>query len=258
MPLDPQPPLRLESIRPLVRYVDREQAVVEIHFTLAPWVPTPSAPPPPSVVQVRVEIQGNDGFNDEQEQEAPLAGLCGMVRLEVVYPRRWWPAGLGEQALYMLKVSLLADGQAVDSIATTIGLTSVRSTTPSGFSSILLVNGQECAIRQVVLIDRIDEQQVLPAAGDSLLVVRDHYGPDVLYDAADRAGVLLVQCVPIHPRAQPEQEMPRQVARLAAHPSLVGWCVGHLGHLSKSIERRLRSLDPTHNVFVDVPREWVA
>src|SRR5690606_21495749 len=99
----------------------------------------------------------------------------------------------------------------------------------------LIVNGELCAIESVVSVDRSDESRMLPAAGNSLLVVRDHYGTDLLYDAADRAGILMVQCVPIHPQGAPEQDVAVEVSRLASHPSLAGWYVGHLGELTERI-----------------------
>ena len=86
-----------------------------------------------------------------------------------------------------------------------------------------------------------------------LVLIRGHYGPDVLYDAADRAGILMVQAVPIHPQGQPESEMADQVDRLLSHPSLAGWFVGHLGFMTERIAYCVSSLDPTRNVFRAIP-----
>lgn len=246
----------LAAIRPVVRYVDEAQAVIDVHFALKPRVPTRAITTGPSLVDVRVEIDGDDGFHDENETTIALDELRGVARMEMVHPQRWWPAGMGEQAMYRLSVHLLGSGEIVDSVQSSFGLTSVRR--GEGTDLQLVVNGKVHLIGEVLPIDAVDENALLPAGGDSLLVVRDHYGPDLLYEAADRAGILLVQCIPIDPAGHPELAAAMAVARLSSHPSLAGWCVGHLGDLSNEMAGRLRHLDPVHNVFTRVPREWAA
>lgn len=248
---------QLESVRPLVRYVDEQQAVIDTHFQLKSCVPTPAQPPGPAIVDARIEIDGDDGFHDEHEQTLQLKQLHGMMRIDVVRPHRWWPATMGEQRLYDITVSILLEHHVVDSLSVTIGLTSVRIGDDDADAA-LLVNGRAYTAGDVMPIDASDEQSLLPVGGDSLLIVRDHYGPDVLFEAADRAGILLVQCIPIDADGHPEQIVGEQVDRLAAHPSLAGWCVGHLGKLAGDIAGRLRTLDPTHNVFTRVPGGWAA
>lgn len=248
----------LRSVRPLVRYVDQEQAVIETHF--AAGSPVEIAPMGRSQhkVEVMIEINGNDGFHDEGTIALELQDGHGAVRFDLVQPQRWWPAGMGKQQLYQLTISLIFRDEIIDSHETTLGLTSIRvpkaQTVPYDNEPVpLLVNGRECDIHSVVSIDASDEQKMLPAAGDSLLVVRGHYGPDVLYDAADRAGILLIQCVPIHPQGTPESEVQNHVDRLVRHPSLAGWCVGHLGQTAQSTAETIQTRDPTHGVFMNIP-----
>ena len=240
------------SIRPLVRYVDEDRAVIEIRLTVRPssteaWEELSS-----QAMEAHIEILGAQGFSDEQCQPVDWSGQEGWVRCEVVRPDRWWPAGLGDQSLYDLTVRLLSNNDLLTEHQTTIGLTSVRRIHLDERLQ-ALVNGQVLSIQAVVPIDLADEHSLLPAAGDSLLLVRGHYGPDVLYDAADRAGILLIQCVPIHPQAQPDTDMAQQIDRLCAHPSLVGWFVGHLGELTDPIGQTIRRLDPTRTVFMQAP-----
>lgn len=253
-------PLRFGSIRPLVRYVDDEQAVIEAQFRVAGRFPHDVAEWMNRLVEVTVEIHGSDGFQDETQQQVKLEQGVGSVRLDLVHPQRWWPAGMGDQALYDLALTLVARDQVVDKRAVTLGLTSVREDpdTAGEPEPRLLVNGQICAIRSVLMVDRIDESQLLPAGGDSLLLVRDHYGADVLYQAADRAGILLVQSVPVHPSGQPEVDVAAQVERLGVHPSLAGWFVGHLGQLSDEVAQRIQALDPTRSVFRQFPVDTAA
>lgn len=250
-------PLRLASIRPLVRYVDEGQAVIDVHLALQP--PLPTSPAGPESVDVLVDIIGADGSIDEQRVRIPVQNHLGLVRLQVVHPERWWPAGMGDQALYHIKLSLLANQQVADSRQVTVGFTSVRprenaQTIPSARRRIeWLVNGQVCPIDAVVPIDLTHERRLLPVSGHSLLIVRGHYGPDVLYDAADRAGLLLIQCVPIDPDAQPEIGVLAEIDRLASHPSLAGWFVGHLGKMAESVAQTIHRLDPTRNIFHQAP-----
>lgn len=240
------------SVRPLVRYVDEDQAVIEIHLHFpTPLPPVPSATAGPAIEAV-VELKSAEGFHDEHRTPLRIQDQRSVIRLEIVRPQRWWPAGMGTQALYTMIVKLLSNNNLQAEYATTIGLTSVRRLTTENEVE-LLVNGQVCEIQSVVPVDLADERSLLPAAGDSLLVIRGHYGPDLLYDAADRAGILLIQCVPIDADGLPQLRVAEQVDRLAPHPSLAGWFVGHLGDLTDQVSQRLRSLDPGRAVFSDVP-----
>ena len=252
-------PPRLASARTVVRYVDEDVAILDVHFSLAPRLPQMRDDrwPAPQHADVLVEIGTQSGFHDEERHRVTLVGGEGSLQFKLVQPQRWWPAGMGDQSLYLLNLTLLQDDQPVDELQASVGLTSVRREQHAS-EHMLLVNGRECEIEYVLPVDRIDANRLLPASGHSLLIVRDHYGPDLLYDAADRAGIMLVQCVPIHPHGAPEQDMPAEVARLTSHPSLAGWCVGHLGKLSRHVARRIRSLDPTHHLFLNVPEDWAA
>lgn len=245
-------PIRFDSVRPLIRYVDAEQAVVEVHFSVAALAADPDqpdrCPPPQMLCHVAVELHGDDGFVDEHHRDIPLGEGGGMIRIQLVEPQLWWPAGLGEQPLYELRATLSIGGVELDRREASLGLTSVRGPAPM-LGREILVNGRAVQIGGIVPVDLADERHLLPAAGDSLLLVRGHYGPDVLYHAADRAGILMLQCVPIHPLAKPASDVTAHVDRLASHPSLIGWFVGHLGALADDVATVLRQLDPTHAVY---------
>ena len=245
--------LMFSSLRPLVRYVDAELAVLEVHAGLR-WFPSEPramgrwAGQP---VSLRVEVDDESGFHDEMVAEVDLARGCAVARMDFVQPEAWWPAGMGEQALHRLTVTLARGEETLDRRQMHVGLSTVRSPGGDviGQPYDLVVNGRPCPIEHVIPVDERDERTFLPVRGHSVLLVRGHYGPDVLYDAADRAGVLLLQCVPLDARGEPECEMPRQISRLAAHPSLVGWFVGHLGDLSERIAEQLAVLDPSRGVY---------
>lgn len=249
---------RFGSIRPLVRYVDQDQAVVEVMVDVAPAVPgLPSAASRsrPQELRVLLEVDTDDGFHDEESAALPPRTLAGSVRMAIVQPRRWWPANMGEQPLYKLGVTLMSDDEASDHWAGTVGLTSVRPSDggEAGGEPSLLVNGLQCKLAAIVPVDLIHERNLLPVAGDSLMIVRGHWGPDVLFEAADRAGILLIQCVPIDLDGRPESTMVEQVNRLSRHPSLAGWFVGHLGRYTERMAYCISTLDPTRPVFRTLP-----
>ena len=246
--------LRLESVRPLIRYVDEEQAVIETHFHAVGPIPRASAGFT-GETDVHITIQGFDGFLDEGEARIPVHDGEGSLRFEVIHPQRWWPAGMGEQPLYELTLRLIDGDSILDQRTITLGLTSVRRDSESHDENhpVFLVNGQHFQVQSIVMVDRIDEKTLLPATGDSLLLIRDHYGPELLYEAADRAGVLLIQSVPISAVGKPSIEVADEVDRLAAHPCLAGWFVGHLGDARDAVIERIKSLDPTHTIFHRFP-----
>lgn len=257
-------PVRIQSIRPLVRYVDDDRAIVQAHVQLLSPLPGSYDETAARLtwascnVELMVEVDGFDGFRDVEVMALSPHRLAAVAQIEIIRPELWWPAGMGEQALYRFTATLLVDGEAIQSRTSLLGLTSVRSPnfvvagSPSS-SNPLLVNGRPCPIESVLPIDCRDERRLLPITSQSLLHVRDHYGSDRLYDAADRAGILLLQSIPIHIFGTPEAGLDEEVARLASHPSLAGWFVGNLGALSNDIAQRVRKLDPTHQVFTVVP-----
>jgi len=246
---------RMSSLRPLVRYVDEQQAVIDACFEARPGLDAQAQPPAFGEVELLVSVDGDDGFHDEGGTRMRLDAGKGSVRFEVVHPERWWPASMGDQPLYTLKVGLVVGGELVDERAVQVGFTSVRRDPRPGDHAVevLLVNGQECRVKDVLTIDRVDERALLPVTGDSLLVVRDHYGTDVLYQAADRAGIMLLQCVPVDANADQPATVADQVDRLASHPSLVGYYVGHLGRISDRVADRLKTLDPSRPVYRELP-----
>lgn len=245
---------QLASVRPMVRYVDSDRAVIEVHFNAMPELPR-QRPHAHDELDINVAIHGSDGYHDEHEALLQLHDGVGKVRFDIVQPELWWPAGMGSQPLYNFDVLLSRDNQVLEQRHFMIGLTSIRRGTQQDdqgndcLQAAWTVNGQRCPLESVVVVDRTDENNLLPVTGDSLLLVRDHYGPEVLYEAADRAGILLVQCVPIHPNAMPEKDMANEVERLAPHACLAGWYVGHLGRLSDMVAAGIQKLDPTRPIF---------
>jgi len=260
---------QLFAIRPLVRYVDEQQSVIDIHFTAKPSDETgANLDPTASPLSVCVRVIGPDGYVYEHDAHLKIHDQDGTIRFEIDHPQRWWPSGMGDQVLYDLSVVILVNDEMADQWQTTIGLTSVRpghcessAVADSPPASIhapsladaltLLVNGRQIAIRSIVPVDPADEQNVLPVVDQCLLVIRGHYGPDLLYNAADRAGTLCVQSIPDD--FNTSQSIQTQINRLASHPSLAGWLVGTSNKAGDEIADCVRTLDPTRNVFRHLP-----
>jgi len=245
-------PPRFGAARCLVRYVDSDQAVIETRYAIRDAHERGGAD---RRVSVQIDVTSGDGFHDTEEHQLRPGERRGIMRTELVRPDLWWPAGMGEQKLYDITASLLVGGVPIEQRSVCLGMASVRQhrAEPRTAPRYLLVNGQEFPIDHVIAIDEPDERTLLPIGGASLVIVRGHYGPDLLYDAADRAGVLLIQCVPIDPDGEPVRQVGPAVRRLASHPSLVGWYVGHLGPLAEPAEHTVRDLDPQHPVFHQLP-----
>lgn len=252
-PIPPAVAPALAQIKPVVRYVDDEQAVIDTHFRLKPTMPNL-----PKQVDILLEVENEEGFHDETFTQVKLKHLCGMIRTQLVIPSRWWPAGMGEQSRYTIKLTLLKRQHILDTMEATVGLTSVRIPEDPFNTRTFMINGKPCQISTVVPVDHVHEDALLPVSGDSLIVVRDHYGSDNLYDAADIAGILMVQCVPIDPAGKPERDLEKQINRLAPHPSLAGWCVSSQGSLSKKMAQTIHELDPVHLILEESPGNWAA
>ncbi|MEO0586639.1 MAG: hypothetical protein AAF078_03275 [Planctomycetota bacterium] len=248
--------VKLAGMRALVRYVDEEQAVIDAHFRTMPVLPEAARGFEAQEVDVLVEIDGADGFHDEGQTHLILRDGGGSVRFDVVQPSRWWPAGMGEQAMYRVGMKLIVRDEQADEREVAVGLTSVRRDPEllEPGETTLLVNGQVCELSSLIVMDRVQQTRLLPAGGDSLLIVRDHWADDTLYDAADRAGILVIQCVPVDAEGTRSTRLSHEVERLSHHPSLVGYFVGHLGSLGGQIAERLRELDPTRGVFRKLPK----
>ena len=136
--------------------------------------------------------------------------LKNNTETEIENPRLWWPNGLGEQYLYVARVSACENGKTVDSKQKSIGLREmklIRERDKYGESFCHEVNG----IRFFAMgADYIPEDNVLSRITaertDKLIrackscnfnAIRvwggGHYPDDFFYDSCDRAGLVVFQ-----------------------------------------------------------------
>ena len=189
-------------------------------------------------------------------------------RLEIPSPQLWWPAGAGPQPLYDVTVHVRAGEAESDSRVVRTGLRQVR-TRQMAFElngEALFLQGADLTPTRRDLAAATPEEvaqdvELASQAGLNLLRVRSHVGRPELYDAADRAGMLLWQDLPTlgtdrwAGRHQAVRQAQKAVTALGRHPSLVAWCAGGEGPAASRVSSAIRRLP---GLAVRAPGSWLA
>jgi len=226
---------RLTTVRPIAT-VHEHTGLVEVHVDVARATEAP--------VSVTASVAGIS-----RTVELPAGATGTTVSLTVPEVDLWWPRGYGEHPLYDLEVTLRAADTAVelDRSMTRIGFRTVEfDTTPdeNGTPFTLVINGQPVFVRGANWIPddafphRVTRQRYLDrleqAEFANINLIRVWGGgifeSDDFYDLCDERGLLtwqdfLLACAAYAEEAplgdEIEAEARENVARLAAHPSLV-------------------------------------
>jgi beta-mannosidase len=222
-------PVRIRHLRAVCRDASAASATVALRAVLD------------TVASRTIELVTTIG-GVEHRRTQPLAS--GENRVEwtvaVPHPVRWWPHALGDPALHDLRVAVETDGGLVsDERHRRIGLRSVelRDWVASVNGERLFLKGAALGPTATALADATPDDvradvALARAAGLDLLRVRGHVGRPELYDAADGAGMLLWQDLPmVHRyqrsvRGQARRQARELVDLLGHHPSVLLWC-GH-------------------------------
>jgi beta-mannosidase len=225
-------PVRITRLRVLCREATPERSVVAFRATL-------DSDATRSVL-VRTELGAID-----HEVAHPLAAGTNVVEwtLTVDRPELWWPRALGRPVLHDVSVAVnLPDdgGQVSDRRQLRTGLRSVRMR-----RWVCSVNGERLFLKGVdqppshmalgeVTPDELRADIALALeTGLDLMRLHAHVSRPELYDAADEAGLLLWQDMPVHRtyargvRKQAVRQAGEAVDLLGHHPSIAVWCGHH-------------------------------
>ena len=209
---------------------------------------------------------------DGAGERLDCAVAAGETRITHVFtiekPRRWWPAGSGDQALSLLEVETREERVTRQIGFRTVELVTDKDEAGSRFA--FRVNGREIFCRGAnwipadALMSRVTPEAVedlLRSAVDANMnMIRvwggGFYEPDWFYDLCDRLGLMVWQDFMFACNLYPSTpdflenvaaEVDYQVKRLSSHPSLALWCgdnelVGALTWFEESRKDRDRYL----------------
>ncbi len=179
--------------------------------------------------------------------ELAAGETTAVVRLDLPEVALWWPRGYGDQPLYDVAVTLGSDATELDTASKRVGFRTVEfDTTPddAGTPFTILINGQPVFVRGANWIPddafphRVDRARYLDrieqAEFANINLIRVWGGgifeSDDFFELCDERGMLtwqdfLLACAAYAEEAplgdEIEAEARDNVARLAAHPSLV-------------------------------------
>ena len=198
---------------------------------------------------LRLELALLDADGRVVETETVPLGVSdgayrGETAIRIAGPELWWPRGYGDQSLYGVQVTLIADGKAVHQELRTVGFRRITMPEPLHFA----VNGQPVRLWGgnwvspdwvTAVWNRDKVRRLLDAAENAHFSAFRVWGvvespDDDFYELADRRGFLLWQdfhALPLLPddtsRAICREEAAHLVKRLKHHPSIVLWCGGN-------------------------------
>lgn len=219
----------------------------------------------PGIMPIHFELDG-------QRERLDCAVAAGETRIihvfNVASPKRWWPAGSGEQALTILTVETPEETVTRQIGFRTIELVTDRDEAGNRFA--FRVNGRDifCRGANWIPADAL-MSRVMPAGVEDILrsavdanmnMIRvwggGFYEPDWFYDLCDRLGLMVWQDFMFACNLYPSTpdfldnvaaEVDYQVKRLSSHPSIALWCgdnelVGALTWFEESRKDRDRYL----------------
>jgi beta-mannosidase len=195
---------------------------------------------PPDHARVTIDVLDDAGslLATAARDVAPARGLTDLrLEVDIERPRRWWPAELGEQPLVEVLVAVVIDDRESDGARVRTGLRTVRVD-----EWIVSVNGERLFVRGANHAPaRVDLGAATPeelrrdvhlalGANLNLLRVHAHVTRPEFYLAADQAGLLLWQDLPLQwayargARRTAIEQARDIVDSLGHHPSIALWC----------------------------------
>ncbi|WP_028024713.1 glycoside hydrolase family 2 protein [Enterovibrio calviensis] len=198
---------------------------------------------PDAAVQIECCLVSPDG--ERMSQSVALISAEVECCFRVPQPKRWWPAGYGQQPLYTLTV--MTDGQTIEK---RLGLRELYLETGEdevGAAMTFVVNDKAIMAKGAnwIPLDAMPSRQtpdhyrrlLEDAKAANMNMIRvwggGMYERDTFYDLCDELGLLVWQDLMFSCALYPstpdflrdvEQEITEQVRRLSDHPSLALWC----------------------------------
>ncbi|MCB1002567.1 MAG: hypothetical protein KDB35_00115, partial [Acidimicrobiales bacterium] len=205
------------------------------------------------MVEIRTRVTPAGGSEPLVDQRADQPLAAGENRVEwsvtVPDPERWWPWSLGDQPLHDVTVEVRTeDGAVSHRVRRRLGLRTVELR-----NWIAHVNGERLflkgsnqgptrqALAEAAPDDLRRDVALARDAGLDFLRLHAHITRPELYDAADEAGLLLWQDLPLQwgyargVRRQAARQARKAVEVLGHHPSVAIWC-GHNEPLAIDLE----------------------
>lgn len=226
-------PVRISSLRLVCLEANDEGAVVLISAELD------------STIATSVIVRSTVGGAEHQIAHRLTTGTNSLSwRVIVDRPTLWWPRALGDPHLVDATVGVWLGDRSPDSVPSDqrslrTGLRQVRMK-----NWIVSVNGEQLFLKganqgptRMALAHATENEcerdvQLALDAGLDLLRIHGHITLPATYDAADRAGLLLWQDMPLQwgyargVRKQAARQATAAVDLLGHHPSIAIWC-GH-------------------------------
>lgn len=219
-------PVRIERLRVLCRDADSRRA----HLRIATRLDSDRF----TAIVARTFL---DGVQVDEQRPSIAAGDNDVEwTVDVRNPALWWPRALGAQPLIDVAVEVVVEGEVSDRRRRRTGL---RQITWDDW--ICRVNGEQLFIKGANILPtaalpanasnndvRADVQAAVELGLDALRV-HGHIADRPLYDAADEAGILLLQDFPLqwgHVRSVRQQAVEQARAAvdvLGHHPSVALW-----------------------------------
>ena len=219
-------PVQIDRLRVLCRDADARRA----HLRISTRIDSDRLTP----VTMRTYVDGEQV--DEQLQSIAAGPNDFEWTIDIADPQLWWPKSLGDQPLIDVAVEVVVDGEVSDRRERRTGLRQVVWD-----DWVCRVNGERLFLKGANLLPtttgpanatdamiRADLQEAVELGLDALRV-HGHIADRALYDAADEAGILLLQDFPLqwgHARSVRQQAVEQAraaVDSLGHHPSIAMW-----------------------------------
>ena len=187
--------------------------------------------------------------------------------LAVPEPELWWPWQLGDQPLYRVTVSVEVDGSISGISERVVGLRQLRMK-----NYVLWVNGERLFAKGVdvwptralpgtaTAEEIVGDVERAKALGLNFLRVESHVARPELYEAADRAGMLIWQDLPMRGEVKRTiqsnaiEATHRLVDKLGGHPSIAVWCA-HYDPAGTSTGRHPLTALPSRRAVFSVAKQ---